>query len=140
MALAQQNEKNSTQSSFIQEKKKKLVNEIKKVIRVNCPKSETDKFVAEPDEVKQRWKDHVKRLLNMENDWNGFDGEDIYECSEKVITEVEVMAANGQLKCNNARRPTGLVDDTFKAAGNAGEKAMSELCNKILFEGNKHSD
>ena len=39
------------------------------------------------------------------------------------------------VKCKKAGGPIGLAENIFKAASNAGVKAMTILCNKILFEG-----
>ena len=90
--------------------------------------------------MKQRWTDYMEQLLNIENDWNSFDGEDVYEGSEMLIMEAEVLTAIRWLKCNKAGGPTGFVGDTFKAAGSAGVKAMTVLCNQVLFGGNIPTD
>ena len=116
------------------------MNERKEAIVVNYCKNEDGKVVVEPDRVMQRWKNYMKRLLNIENDWNGFDGENVYEGLKKLVTEAEVLTAIGQLVCNKVGGPTGLVGNIFKVVGIAGAKAMIMLCNKILFEGNITSD
>ena len=95
--------------------------------------------MVEPGRVKHRWKDYIEQLLNIENDWNGFDGEDVYEGTKKLIKEAEALTAIGWLNCNKAGGPTGVVD-IFKAAGSAGVKAMTVLCDKILFKGNMSTD
>ena len=66
-------------------------------------------------------------------------GEDICEGPEKLIMEAEVLTAIQRLKCNKAGRPTRLVGDIFKAAGNAGVKTIIVLY-KILFEINIPND
>ena len=95
MTLAQQNEKQTfAEQLHTKERKrnviriaKQMMNERKEVIGVNCLKNEDGEVVVESEGVKQRWKDYMERLLNIENDWNGFDRENVYEGTEKFITE-----------------------------------------------------
>ena len=54
------------------------------------------------------WKDYMEQLLNIDNDWNGFGGEHIYEELEKLITEAEMLTAIGCLKCNKVASQQGL--------------------------------
>ena len=81
---------------------------------MNCLKNEYGKVVVEPDEVKQRWKDYLKRLVNIENDWNGFDVEDVCEEPQNLIAVAKVLTAIGRLKCNKAGGPSGLVGDILR--------------------------
>ena len=61
-----------------------MTNERKDVIGVNCLENEDGKELVDPDGVKQRWKDYMEWFLTIENDWNGFDGEDVYEGPKKA--------------------------------------------------------
>ena len=59
----------------------------------------------------------MERLYKAVNDWNSFDGEDMYEGPEQLIMEAEVMNANRWLKSYKTVEPTELVVDSFKNYG-----------------------
>ena len=77
----------------------------------------------------------MKKLLNVENDW---DGE--VDCLEVMgphclISEEEVAAAIKGLKIGKAASPTGVVSELMKEAGGSGSKWMTDLINNIVKEG-----
>ena len=47
-----------------------MVNERKEVIGMNCLKIEDGKVMVKVDRMKQRWKDYMEQLLNIENNWS----------------------------------------------------------------------
>ena len=77
----------------------------------------------------------MQRLLNIENNWISFDGEDSYEGPEKLIMEADVMTALRKLKCHKSGGPTRLVVISLRLLI-CRARTMAMLFNKILFEEN----
>ena len=148
VAHAKQKERQSLANMLETEEGKKKVFRIAKqmrderrdVLSINCLRSGNGKVLMEPERVKNRWKEYMERLLNVENEWNGLVDNAIYEGPEKHITKVEIKNAINLLKCGKAGGPTGLVGDIFKAAGDVCVTSMTVLCNKVFWEGVVPSD
>src|SRR5437899_12663152 len=84
----------------------------------------------------QRWKEYYEQLLNEEFDWNkdnigSFDVMNKEEASvdERLISVYEVRLAIGKAKSGKAAGPSGVAADMLKAAGEAGGKWGTDICN-----------
>jgi hypothetical protein len=119
---------------------RQMAKERRDVIGVNCLRNENGGLIVQPEDVKNRWKMYMERLLNVENDWDKVVECDVVEGPEERITEEEVENAIRKLKCRKAGGPTELVGDVLRAAGKTGVSLMTEICNLIVKEGKIPAD
>ena len=76
--------------------------------------------MSDADGRKNIWRKYMKKLLNVENDWD-----DKADCPEVMglcclILEEEVAAAIKGLKMGKAAGPTGVVSEMMKASDGFG--------------------
>ena len=50
---------------------KQMAGERKDIVDMKCLKNESGEVLVEVDAVKERWREYMERLLNIENDWDG---------------------------------------------------------------------
>ena len=91
--------------------------------------------LVEADAVKERLREYVERLLNIENDWDRVLEEDKVEGPCELINEKEVEEAIKVMKVGKAGGPSEVVGEMLKAAGKKGIKRLKELCNQVVREG-----
>ena len=91
--------------------------------------------LVEADAVKERWREYMERLLNIENDWDGVLEGDKVEGPCELINEKEVKEAIKVMKTGKAGGPSEVVGEMLKAAGKKGIKRLTELCNQVVREG-----
>ena len=56
-------------------------------------------------------------------------------CKGEEITVEEVQAAIKKMRNNKAAGPSGVVADMLKAAGDAGTRWITDICNRVVKEG-----
>ena len=91
--------------------------------------------LVEADAVKERWREYMERLLNIENDWDGVLERDKVEGPCELINEKEVEEAIKVMQAGKAGGPSEVVGEMLKAAGKKGIKRLTELCNQVVREG-----
>src|SRR6059036_14178 len=96
----------------------------------------------EEEGIMQRWKEYYEQLLNEEFDWNkdsigSIGGTDKVEASvdEREISVSEVRLAIAKAKSGKAAGPSGVAADMLKAAGEAGVKWVTDICNEVVRSG-----
>ena len=110
--------------------------ERKDIVDMECMKNESGEVVIEADAVKERWREYMeRRLLNIENDWDGVLEGDKVEGSCDLINEKEVEDTIKVMKAEKAGGPSEVVGEMLKAAGKKGIKRLIELCNQVVREG-----
>ena len=117
-----------------------MAREGRDVISVCCMKNEVRNVVSDADGMKDIWRKYMKKLLNVENDWDG----DV-DCHGVMgpgclISEEEVAAAIKGLKIGKSAGPTGVVSEMMKASGGFGTRWMTDLINNIVKEGSIPDD
>src|SRR5437867_1926923 len=90
----------------------------------------------------QRWKEYYEQLLNEEFDWNkdnigSIDVMNREEASvdERLISVSEVRLAIAKAKNGKAAGQSGVAADMLKAAGEAGVKWVTDICNEVVRSG-----
>src|SRR6184192_2611859 len=98
--------------------------------------------VVEEEWIMQRWKEYYEQLLNEEFDWNkdnigSIDVMNREEASvdERLISVYEVRLAIGKAKSGKVAGPSGVAVDMLKAAGEAGVKWVTDICNEVVRSG-----
>jgi len=110
------------------------------VIGVRCLKNDKGEVLVDPCSVKERWKDYMEKLLNIENDWDKNLTADAVEGPCEKIMESEVANAINMLKSRKAGGPTEVVGEMFKASGEQGAKWMTAICNQVIRDGEIPND
>ena len=92
-----------------------------------CMKNDVGNVVSDDDGIKNIWRKYMKKLLNVENDWDGeVDCHDVMgPCC--LISEEEVAAAIKGLKIGKVTAPTGVMSEIFLMIG---EKVSWCLCTR----------
>ena len=72
---------------------KQMAGERIDIVDMKCLKNESGEVLAEADVVKERWREYMERLLNIENDWDGVLEGDKVEGPYELINEKEVEEA-----------------------------------------------
>ena len=101
---------------------------------MKCLKNESGEVLVEANAVKERWREYMERLLNIENDWDGVLGDKV-EGPCEIINEKDVEEAIKVMKVGKAGKPLEVVGEMLKAAGKKGIKRLKELCNQVVREG-----
>src|SRR3989442_13089096 len=117
--------------------------ELNKDISVSgCVKGVDGRTVVEEEGIMQRWKEYYDQLLNEEFDWNkdsigGIGEMNKVEASvdEREISVSEVSSAISKAKSGKAAGPSGVAADMLKAAGEAGVKWVTDICNEVVRSG-----
>ena len=117
-----------------------MAREGRDVISVCCMKNEVRNVVSDADGMKDIWRKYMKKLLNVENDWDG--DVDCHGVMGRgcLISEEEVAAAIKGLKIGKSAGPTGVVSEMMKASGGFGTRWMTDLINNIVKEGSIPDD
>src|SRR6266516_1526865 len=98
--------------------------------------------IVEEERIMQRWKEYYEQLLNEEVDWNkdsidsnGEMNKVQVSVDERVISVAEVRLAISKAKSGKAAGPSGIATDMLKAAGEAGVKWVTDICNEVVSSG-----
>ena len=92
------------------------------------------RIVVDEDKIMEVWRTHYEKLSNEEFPWNRETLIMAYmidrPCEE--ITIAEVQAAIKKMKNSKAVGPSGVVAEMLKAAGEAGTRWVTDVCNSIV--------
>ena len=85
------------------------------------------------DDGKKIWKEHMEKLINVENEWSDSINASKVESAVTRIEVEEVWCAMNRMKIRKAGGPFGVAIELFKAGG---DKCLKPLTNifKILFK------
>ena len=83
------------------------------------------------------WRSHYEKLSNEEFPWNkeALPTADAIRGPCEEFSIAEVQAAIKKMKNNKAAGPSGVAADMLKAAGEAGTRWVTDICNSVVKEG-----
>ena len=125
---------------------KRIVRQNRDVVGISSVKNDKGGLVTDESEIREVWSSYFEKLLNEEFEWNRDFLEDLREEGSssdgpvETITEEEVRIAIKQMKKGKAAGPSGVTVEMLQAAGEAGIRWVTEICNAILKEGKVPSD
>ena len=125
---------------------KRIVRQGKDVVGNSSMKNTRGELVTDESEIREVWSSYFEKLLNEEFEWNRDFLKDWQEDesstaeSAELITEQEVKLAIKQMKKGKAAGPSGVTAEMLQAAGEAGIRWVTEICNAILKEGKVPED
>jgi len=119
---------------------KQIAKEQEVVTGIKWLKNEHGEVLVEAKDVKERWKEYMEKLLNVENEWDGDVVADMVEGPPNRISEEEVREAINESKTGKSSGPTEVVVEMIRAAGEQGVKWMTEICNEVIRSGKVPDD
>ena len=82
------------------------------------------------------WKEHMEKLMNVENEWSDYIDTSKVEGALRRIVIEEVQCAVSRIKNGKASGPPGVALEIFKAGGDKCLKSFTNIFNDILFYNN----
>ena len=63
-----------------------------------CRKDKDERLVVSEKDRRKQWKEHMEKIMNVENEWDQMVEADIVEAPVKGVTDEEVMEALNKMK------------------------------------------
>ena len=100
-------------------------------------KNDAGQLSLDEESKKEAWKEHYKRLLNVEFPWNPEDlSEDSHiEGPTEPINLEMITNAITKMASDKAAGPSGIVAEMLKPVGEAGTEEVLDLVENIISEG-----
>ena len=103
-------------------------------------KDESGAVKVSVDDRKKIWKEHMEKLMNVENEWHdNIDANKVEGAARRTDVE-EVWCAINCMKIEKASGPSGVPVELFKAGGDKCLKSLTNTFNDILFKDDKLPD
>ena len=77
-------------------------------------------------------KEHMKKIMNVENEWDQMVEADMVEGPVEGVTDEEVMEAMNKIKLGKAAGPSEVNMDMIIASGKFGIGVTKKLCQRVL--------
>ena len=97
-------------------------------------KDEDGRLVVSEKDRGKLWKEHMEKIMNVENEWDQMIGVDMVEGPVEGVTDEEVMEAMNKMKLGKAAGPSEVNMDMIIASGTFGVGVMKKLCQRV-FDG-----
>ena len=111
---------------------KQRVWEKKGLVEINCLEDESRAVKGSVYDQKRIWKEHMEKLINVENEWSDSIDTSKVESAVKRIEVVEVRCAINLVKIGKASGPSGVAVEFFRAGGYKCLKSLTNIFNDIL--------
>lgn len=109
--------------------------ESKDIQEVKSVKDEMGNILREEKEVKCRWEEYFRELLNVEKGQTRLNEGDKVQGVIPEWNELEVNLALSKCKWGKAMGPDGIPADCWKSIGDFGVRWLTRLMNRILEDG-----
>ena len=113
---------------------KQRVGEKKDVVGFSCVDDESGAVKVSVDDRKKIWKEHMEKLMNVENECSDSIDASKVEGAVRRIEIEEVRCAMNRMKIGKAIGPSGVAVELFKAGGGKCLKSLTNIFNDILFK------
>ena len=94
-------------------------------------KDKGGRIVGNEKDCRKLWKEHMKKSLNVENEWDQMAEADMVDGPEEGVTCEEVMKAMNKMKLGKAAGPSEVNVDMTMASGKFGV-ITKKRCQRIL--------
>ena len=98
-----------------------------------CMKDKNGRLVVSEKDRGKLWKEHMEKIMNVENEWDQMVEVDMVEEPVEGVTDEEVMKAMNKMKLGKAG-PSEVNMDIIIASGTFGVGVMKKLCQRV-FDG-----
>ena len=93
-----------------------------------CMKDKDGRLVVSEKDRGKLWKDHMVKIMNVENEWDRLAKADMVE----EVTYEEVMEAMNKMKLGKAAGPSEVDMNMIMASGKFGVGVLKKLCQRVL--------
>ena len=114
---------------------KQGIGERKDVVGVSCLKDESGEVKVRRDDRKNIWKEHMEKLMNVENEWSDSIDASKVEGAVRRIEVEEVWCAMNRMKIGKANGPSGVAIELFKVGGAKCLKSLTIIFNDYRRNG-----
>ena len=97
-----------------------------------CMKDKDGKLVVSEKDRGKLWKEHMEKIMNVENEWDQMVEADWVEGPVTEVTDEEVMKAMNKMKLGKAAGPSEVNMDMIIASGKFGVGVITKLCQRVL--------
>ena len=97
-----------------------------------CMKDKDGRLVVSDKDRGKLWKDHMEKIINVENEWDQMAKADMVEGPVEEVTYEEVMEAMNKMKLGKAAGPSEVNMDMIMASGKFGVGVLKKLCQRVL--------
>ena len=97
-----------------------------------CMKDKDGRLVVSEKDRGKLWKEHMKKIMNVENEWDQMVEADMVEGPVERVTDEEVMEAMKKMKLVKAAGPSEVNMDMIIASGKFGIGVIKKLCQRVL--------
>ena len=104
----------------------------KYIIGGGCLKDKDGRLVVSEKDRGKLWKDHMEKIMNVENEWDQMAKADMVEGPVEEVTYEEVIKAMNKMKLGKAAGPSEVNMDMIMACGKFGVGVRKKLCQRVL--------
>ena len=97
-----------------------------------CMKDKHGRLVVSEKDRRKLWKEHMEKIMNVENEWDQMVEVDMIEGPVEGVTDEEVMEAMNKMKLGKEAGPSEVNMDMIIASGAFGVGVMKKLCQRVL--------
>ena len=97
-----------------------------------CTKDKDGRLVVSEKDREKLWKDHMEKIMNVENERDQMAKADIVEGPVEVVTYEKVMEAMNKIELGKAAGPYEVNMDMIMASGKFGAGVLKKLCQRVL--------
>ena len=97
-----------------------------------CMKDKDGRLVVSKKDRGKLWKDHMEKIMNVENEWDQMAEADMVEGPVEEVTYEEVIKAINKMKLGKAAGSSEVNMDMIMASGKFGVGVLKKLCQRVL--------
>ena len=97
-----------------------------------CMKDKDGRLVVSEKDRGKLWKDHMEKIMNVENEWDQMAEADMVEGPVEEVTYEEVIKAMNKMKLGKAAGPSEVNMGMIMASGKFGVGVLKKLCQRVL--------
>ena len=97
-----------------------------------CMKDNDGRLVVRKKDRGKLWKDHMEKIMNVENEWDQMAESDMVEGPVEEVTYEEVIKAMNKMKLGKAAGLFEVNMDMIMASGKFGVGVLKKLCQRVL--------
>ena len=94
-------------------------------------KDKHGRIVGNEKDCGKLWKEHMEKILNVENEWDQMAEADMVEGPVEGVTHKELMKAINKMKLGKAAGPSEVSMNMIMASGKLGVR-IKKFCERIL--------
>jgi hypothetical protein len=111
---------------------KQSMKDKKDVVGNGCVRDRSGKLCMGERERAKVWKEHMERVMNAENEWDGVVDVDVVHGPIDRVTMKEVMTAIKAMKLGKATGVPEVAAEHIAASGMVGIEVITKIANRVL--------